>query len=243
MPEPSDAAVAEPLDPIDRPPPAPTWRDLVDLERLLGGRPPLPTVAVAAVVLAALAGVAWFLVRPGPAPPIEASLPMAGSPAGPGATASTVVAPSTTPADIVVHAAGAVVAPGVHHLPAGSRVADLLAAAGGATADADLDRVNLAALLADGAQVRFPRVGEPAPSSVVGGAAGGDDDAATAGPIDLNTATAEQLEALPGVGPSIAAAIVEHRERNGPFRSVDDLLDVPGIGPARLDELRGSVTV
>jgi competence protein ComEA len=238
MPEPNDAAVA---DTLDRPPPAPTWRDVVDLERLLGGRPPMPTIALVAVLLAVLAGIVWFLVRPGPAPPIEASLPMAGSAGGPGATASTAAPPSTAPVDLVVHAAGAVVSPGVHHLPGGSRVADLLGAAGGPTVDADLDRVNLAAPLADGAQIRFPRIGEPAPPPV--DSAGGGDDSAATGPIDLNTATAEELESLPGIGPTIAAAIVEHRERNGAFRSVEDLLDVPGIGPARLDELRDAVTV
>lgn len=139
----------------------------------------------------------------------------------------------------------------MHRVPAGGRVADLLAAAGGPAADADLDRVNLAAALVDGQRVWFPRVGEPDPPVVAGDAAAGaagtagarGDAVAAGGPIDLNTATVDQLESLPGVGPSIAAAIVEHRERSGPFRSVDDLLDVPGIGPARLDALRELVTV
>jgi len=118
--------------------------------------------------------------------------------------------------------------------------ADLLAAAGGPTPDADLDRVNLAAVLADGAQVRFPRLGEPVQAVPAEGATA---PSTPAGPIDLNTATTGELEGLPGVGPTIAAAIVEHREQSGPFRSVEDLLDVPGIGPARLDQLRDAVTV
>jgi competence protein ComEA len=125
-------------------------------------------------------------------------------------------------------------------------VADLLAAAGGALPDAELDRVNLAAPLVDGAQVRFPRAGEPEPlpapvGSAPAGAAGG--GAAHAGPVDLNTATSDELDTLPGVGPATAAAIIEHRERNGPFQSVDDLLDVPGIGEAKLAQLRDLVSV
>jgi competence protein ComEA len=170
---------------------------------------------------------------------------MAGTAGAIGATEATVPSPVTAvtePAELVVHAAGAVAAPGIHRLPAGSRVADLLAAAGGPAPDADLDLVNLAAALTDGAQVRFPRVGELVAAPVEGTVEAAADGAAS-GPVDLNTASATDLEALPGVGPTIAAAIVEHRERNGPFRSVDDLLDVPGIGPAKLDQLRGAATV
>jgi competence protein ComEA len=240
MPEPDDGSV----DLIDRPLPAPSWRDLLDLERLLGGRRVVPTLLVSVGVVAALAVGVWFVLRPPGLPPIESTLPMAGTAGAAGATGGTVPPPvtaSTEPPEIVVHAAGAVAAPGIHRLPAGSRVADLLAAAGGPASDADLDRVNLAAALTDGAQVRFPRVGEPLPPPVDDTAAPGGD--AASAPVDLNTASASELEVLPGVGPTIAAAIVEHRERNGPFRSVDDLLDVPGIGPAKLDQLRGAVVV
>jgi competence protein ComEA len=237
MPELDDAG---PFEPLPRPPPDPAWRDLLDLDRLLGGRPVVPVVGGVLVVVAVLAGAAWFLLRPPPLPPIEASLPMAGSTGSPGATAITAAVPSTAATELVVHAAGAVSVPGIHHLPAGSRVADLLAAAGGPTPDADLDRVNLAAVLADGAQVRFPRLGEPVQAVPAEGATA---PSTPAGPIDLNTATTGELEGLPGVGPTIAAAIVEHREQSGPFRSVEDLLDVPGIGPARLDQLRDAVTV
>jgi competence protein ComEA len=241
MSEPDDG----PVDLIDRPLPAPSWRELLDLERVLGGRRVVPTIVVGVGMVAALAVAVWFVLRPPALPPVESTLPMAGTAGAIGATDTTVPAPVaavTEPTEIVVHAAGAVGVPGIHRLPAGSRVADLLAAAGGPAPDADLDLVNLAAALTDGAQVRFPRVGEQV-AAPIGGTVEAGGDGASSGPVDLNTASATELEALPGVGPTIAAAIVEHRERNGPFRSVDDLLDVPGIGPAKLDQLRGAATV
>ena len=231
-------------EPLARPVPPPTWRDLVDCFvaperaarlRIVGG----------IVLLLLAAAVTWWLLRPPPAPATELSLPFASgdslSSAAPASSTTTAAAPA-----LVVHAAGAVLSPGVVRLPAGARVADLLAAVGGPAADADLDRVNLAAPLADGQRVWFPRLGELAPPPVPGEGGPAPPDgaaAAAAGPLDLNAATAEQLEALPGVGPTIAAAIVEHRERTGPFRAVDDLLDVAGIGPSRLEQLRPLVTV
>jgi competence protein ComEA len=149
---------------------------------------------------------------------------------------------------VVVHVAGAVTAPGVVRLSSGSRVVDAVTAAGGLRQDADPDRVNLAATLVDGQRVVVPVVGQPLPAEVVpspapssGGAAPG--VASSTSPVDLNTATAEQLDALPGVGPSTAAAILEHRESSGPFASVDELLDVRGIGEAKLEALRDLVSV
>jgi competence protein ComEA len=161
---------------------------------------------------------------------------------------------------VVVQAAGAVHLPGVHRLPAGSRVDDLVSAAGGSTPDADLDRVNLAALLVDGERIWVPRRGEVEVPPVVSGgttaAPGGSAGGGTSGgsgsspdggdptaPVDLNTATDAQLDALPGIGPATAAAILAHRDANGPFRSVDDLLDVRGIGEAKLEQLRPLVRV
>lgn len=166
------------------------------------------------------------------------------SPAGPGPT-------STAPADIVVHAAGAVERPGVYRLDASARVGDLLHAAGGATAEADVDRLNLAAPLADGGRVYVPRRGEPDPAAPLdvdlggtpGAGAGAGTPSGRGGKLDLNTATAAQLEELPGIGPATAAAIIEHRERNGPFRSVESLLDVRGIGPAKLEQVRDALRV
>ena len=146
-------------------------------------------------------------------------------------------APPPEPAQVVVHVAGAVRSPGLYRLEEGSRVADAVALAGGPGAKADLAAVNLAAPLADGTQVLVPRVGAPGAESGAHAPAG----AASAGPVRLNSATVEQLDTLPGIGPVTAQQIVQHREENGPFRSVDDLDAVPGIGPARLEQLRDLV--
>jgi competence protein ComEA len=148
-----------------------------------------------------------------------------------------------------VAAAGAVAAPGVQRLPVGARVVDAVDAAGGASPDADLGRINLAAVLTDGQQVYVLRPGET-PPAVVGatdgapGDGGGPDGAGGAGGlINVNSASAAQLEELPGVGPATAEAIIAHRDQNGPFASVDELLDVRGIGEAKLEQLRDLATV
>jgi competence protein ComEA len=219
--------------------------------------------ALVLVVLVLSAGVAAATLFRRP-PPIEDRLPIAGeetvAPSGPSTTgpavegstpgADDVPAGSGGPTQVVVHVAGAVTSPGVVRLSTGSRVVDAVSAAGGLRADADPDRVNLAAPLTDGQRVVVPVVGQPAPA-VVGnssgtgapaGVDGGEGGGSASGPIDLNTATAEQLDTLPGVGPSTAAAIIEHRASAGPFRSVDALLDVRGIGEAKLEALRDLVT-
>jgi competence protein ComEA len=134
--------------------------------------------------------------------------------------------------------AGAVARPGVLHLPASARVVDAIEAAGGAALDADTDRVNLAAPLVDGGRIHIPRVGEVGVPPDAGPGA-----SQPAGPVDINTADETQLEALPGVGPATASAIVEHRERHGPFASVEALGDVAGIGDAKLAQLRDLVRV
>lgn len=136
---------------------------------------------------------------------------------------------------LVVHVVGAVQRPGLYRLTDGARIADALRRAGGATRRADLSLVNLAAPVSDGSQVVVPRRAPPA-SAASGGSS--EDPAATTGPVHLNTATAEQLDELPGVGPVTAAKIVEYREQHGAFSSVDDLDAIPGIGPARLEQLR-----
>ncbi len=146
-------------------------------------------------------------------------------------------APAGPRTRIVVDVGGKVRRPGVFHLPAGSRVQDALKAAGGAEEGADLTGLNRARILVDGEQVvvglPLP-AGEPAPGSAAPGAA--------TGPISLNTATAEQLETLPGVGPVLAGHIIDHRTRTGGFRSVDELRDVTGIGERRFAELQHRVT-
>jgi competence protein ComEA len=139
---------------------------------------------------------------------------------------------------LVVHVVGAVRRPGLYRLAHGSRIADALHRAGGATRRADLSLVNLAAPLSDGTQVVVPRRAPPAPAA----SSAGDGEATTAsGPVHLNTATLEQLDELPGVGPVTAQKIIDYRQEHGAFSSVDDLDGIPGIGPARLEQLRDLV--
>lgn len=141
---------------------------------------------------------------------------------------------------LVVDVVGAVNRPGLYRLPPGSRIADALARAGGETKHADSLLVNLAAPLADGEQVIVPSV-------LVSGSSGVAAPASTAAapspaaPVDLNTATAEQLDALPGVGPVTAEKIIAYRQAHGPFTSVDQLDAISGIGPSRIADLKGLV--
>lgn len=134
---------------------------------------------------------------------------------------------------LLVHVVGAVHRPGLYRLRDGARIADAVARAGGATRRADLALINLAAPLADGAQVLVPRRQPPPPEG--GAAAPG---APAAGPVRLNTATLEELDELPGVGPATAQRILDYREKHGAFTTVDELDAVSGIGPARLEQLR-----
>ncbi len=153
--------------------------------------------------------------------------------------------PFGAPEVVVLHVLGAVVDPGIVELPLGSRVVDAIAAAGGPTDAADLAAVNLARVVADGEQLRLPAVGEaPPPGAAGAGGAGGAGSGVSAdGHINLNTADAAGLEQLPGIGPAIAARIIAWREQNGPFRSVDELTAVSGIGQKTLDGLRDRATV
>lgn len=227
---------SSPVEPF-RPLPDRSWRERLEelVERAhqvrRTGRVVLAAGAALAVVVVAVA-----LLRPasaGTAP--EATLPRASE-----APAVAPAASSAPPeAMVVVQAAGAVVRPGLYRLPPGTRVDDLVTAAGGLATDADADRINLAAPLTDGQKVYVPRIGEAVPAD----AGSGGSASAAPEPIDLNTATAAQLDALPGVGPSTAQAIVEYRSQHGRFRSVDDLLNVRGIGPAKLEQIRPLVRV
>ena len=134
---------------------------------------------------------------------------------------------------LVVDVEGAVRRPGLVRLPEGSRVADAVARAGGTTRRADRSGVNLAAPVADGQQVLVPRRGAGGVAPVAAA-----DGSGAAGPVSLSTATTEQLDALPGVGPVTAQKIVDYRTEHGSFHSVDELDAIPGIGPARLADLR-----
>jgi competence protein ComEA len=154
--------------------------------------------------------------------------------------------PAPTPMPLRVHVTGAVLVPGVYALPPGSIVDDALRAAGGAAAAADLGRLNLARLLKDGDQVMVPEAGATLPPGVEPATGGGAEAAAPAasqGPINVNTATAAELETLPGIGPALAARIVEHRSQHGPFANIEALLEVSGIGPAKLETIRALVSV
>lgn len=232
-----------------RPSPPASPSELAD--RLLAAARSRLGAVVAVVLFAAGLGAAGFALLRQPAlPPTEDLVPYApgaapGVASGDSSPAAPTATTTTEAASLVVHAAGAVAAPGLHTVPAGARIADLLTAAGGPAVDADLDRVNLAAPLVDGARVWFPRLGEADEPTVVAGAGGGapTGEPSPSAPVDLNTATAEQLDALPGVGPATAGAIIEHRESHGAFGSVDELLAVPGIGEAKLAQLRDLVSV
>jgi competence protein ComEA len=171
------------------------------------------------------------------APTSDAPAGDGGSPAPDGGDARAV---------LYVHVLGAVAAPGLYTLASDARVVDAIAAAGGFASDADSGSVNLARIVTDGEQIVVTRPGEAPPSagSTGGGAGGGASGAATAdGPMNLNSATAEQLETLPRIGPALAERIIAWRTDNGPFRLIDELLAVPGIGDAILAGLDGLVTV
>ena len=221
------------------PPPRLTPADRVreiwdDCRHLITG----PRMLMAGVGLLVAIGVAAYLmVGASGAHRPEAVIPMA-------TPLPSLATPAAEPTPILVHAAGAVQTPGVYLFRGEARVLDLIEAAGGLTLDADYDRVNLAATLFDGQWVYFPLVGQTAiPAPLGGSGPSGGGPAARSGPLNLNTATAEQLESLPGVGPATAAAIIEHRRRIGGFASVDGLLAVSGIGPSKLDQIRDLVAV
>ncbi len=145
---------------------------------------------------------------------------------------------------VVVHVAGAVRRPGVYRLRDGQRVGDAVRRAGGGRVGADLDAVNLAAKVTDGQQVLVPARADSGAAAGAGTAAGGTPAAPPPGvPLNLNTATLEQLDTLDGVGPATAQKILDARTERGGFRSVEDLGDIPGIGPKRLAALREKVRV
>lgn len=147
------------------------------------------------------------------------------------------------PSAVFVHVVGHVKEPGIYRLGAGARVFDAIAAAGGATEDADQSALNLAQPVSDGEQVLVPAVGEaPAPGASSRAPHGGA-SAAAGGKINLNSATVEELDTLPRVGPAIAQRIIDYRQQHGRFTSVDQLGDVSGIGDAMLAALRDRVTV
>ncbi|MGD9482977.1 ComEA family DNA-binding protein [Streptomyces sp. TRM70308] len=197
---------------------------------------PRSLVALLGVLLAAagFAGYQWWDGRPEPVAAPPAAVREAAAP-DPGPRASP--APRAGQVHVLVDVVGRVREPGVHRLVAGARVADALAAAGGVEPGADTVGLNRARVLTDGehllVDVTPPPGAPPAP-----GAPGGGEP----GPVSLNTATAAQLDTLPGIGPVLAQAIVDHRTEQGGFRSVDQLREVRGIGESRFAELESRVT-
>jgi competence protein ComEA len=183
------------------------------------------------VLVAVLGGAGLWYARSLPKPVTIAE-------SGPGAAQQVSSSPSPT-VTLIVDVAGAVKEPGVYEFAEGDRVIDAIERAGGSLPKAELSLLNLAAPLADGTQILVPKAGPPLMSGVPGGTTPG----SAGGLINVNTASATELETLSGIGEVLAATIIEYRTQNGPFASVEDLMDVSGIGPATLDEIRDQVTV
>jgi competence protein ComEA len=188
------------------------------------------------VLLLLLAGGAALVVAgrvlPRPAAPAASPAPVVSvSDGGPAAAAAGTSGP------VVVHVVGAVRHPGVYRLPAGSRTRDAVRRAGGPSRRADLGSVNLATRLADGEQVLVPRRASPVPVAPGSGAS------APPAIVHLNSASAVQLDALDGIGPSLAQRIVDYRDAHGGFGSIDELDEVSGIGPVRLESLRSRLAL
>jgi len=193
------------------------WRSYFGWERI--------AIAMAGVIACVIA--AWWVFHT-PRAPVEQSIPLA-----------SVVTQPPKVATLMVHVLGAVQRPGVYSLPDGARVFEAVFLAGGFSSDADQPAINLAATVSDGTQIYVPVIGEP-PRSLPGGSVGGDSAPST---VNLNTASARELEVLPGIGPTTAQAIIRYREENGPFESVEELLKVQGIGDAKLNAIRELISL
>ncbi|WP_313813794.1 ComEA family DNA-binding protein [Glutamicibacter sp.] len=190
-------------------------------------------VAVFVLVLIVLGWIGLsILLAPPPKSTQLDTLPLVSSPSGTPAEESD-PGRSATPAALTVHVVGAVKKPGVYQLAAGSRIVDAIAAAGGMTKRAVPERLNLAALLVDGQQVVLPG------ATATGGQGADAASESSGGKVSLNTADADALQELPGIGPSLAQRIIDFRTKNGPFTSVADLDAVSGIGPSILANLEG----
>lgn len=208
----------------------------------------LSIYAALAVIVVAV-GVRYLVATQAGAQPTGVSLTVLPSAAP--AAAAPAASPSATGAaqQVVAYVCGAVRRPGVYTFAQGARITDLIERAGGATGAAELQNVNLAALLTDGQQVVVPERGAPGavaaadPTAASAGSGAGSAGAAGAAPVNLNTATLAELDTLPGVGPSTAQKILDYRTAQGGFKSVDDLNNVSGIGDVTFAELKDLVTI
>jgi competence protein ComEA len=207
----------------------------------------LRRVVTGAFAVLVVAVGAWWIVRVPPVP-VESRISFTGTSIAQN-WASSLNDERATPLGIVVHVAGEVKSPGVYTLPNGARMVDAVTAAGGATARADLEVINLATPLIDSSQIYVPAKGVAArpnfarPQPGVNGVAAAPNAPSASGVVNINRASVSELDALPGVGPSTAQAIVDYRMANGPFGSPEDLLNVKGIGPAKFDAMRKLVEV
>jgi competence protein ComEA len=158
--------------------------------------------------------------------------------------ASVILLPVPTPAPLTVHLSGAVNQPGVYTLPRESRLADVVAIAGGLRSDANTDVVNLAAPLKDGQKIHIPAVGEPVPPSAPAGEPSSSSPPSDSGaPVNINNASAEDLQTLPGIGPTRAEQIIAYREAHGGFKTIEEIQEVPGIGPATFEQMKAQITL
>jgi competence protein ComEA len=222
------------------------WERLRSLERR-------ELVGLVTLTVLILGAAGFWYVRSLPRPiRIEAVGGAGGLPRNSGSPPGSSVAPSPSPAAVVVDVAGWVRRPGVYEFAQGDRVIDAIRRAGGARAGADLTSINLAALLADAEQIVVGKSSGGGPVSGMGpggtgeGGSSGTSPGASGGTeslININTATLDELETLPGIGPALGQRILDYRQEHGPFRSVDDLLNVSGIGDKRLADIRPKVTV
>ena len=193
-------------------------------------------IGLLAIAVLVVAGAGFWYARSLPG---RVSVQLAGDPGSRGSAIG--ASPSPSPASIFVYVTGWVRNPGVYEFHQGERVIDALRVAGGAKRGADLTSVNLAAFLTDAQQVTIVKKGAAQPGGAAG--LGGAGPGGSGGPVNINTATLEELETLPGIGPALGQRIIDFRTAHGPFRSVDDLLNVSGIGEKRLADLRPGITV
>jgi competence protein ComEA len=151
--------------------------------------------------------------------------------------------PPPTPAPLIVHVDGAVAQPGVYTLEAGSRVQDAIQVAGGLKPEANTASLNLAATLQDGSRVLVPTLPPPVTPDVSGGAPPSRFSASPSNPVNINTASQAELESLPAIGPSLAQKIIAYRQANGPFQSIEEIMEVSGIGQKTFDLIKDLITI